>query len=166
MKKHRFFLYSAYGLEILIFYIFQGTPNFIPEFFGSKPLLLLPLAFTVSALEDEIPSAVFGAVCGILTDLGTGGFVGYYAILMTIICFFEAYIMKRYIVSGILTAFVFSAVATVLLVTVYFLIFFVMAGVENSGVYFVNHYISRIVYTFVLIIPLFYLNRFLHKSLY
>lgn len=165
MRKHRFFLYFAYGLEILIFYIFQGTPRLIPEIFGSKPLLLLPVAFAIASLENEIPCAVIGAVCGILTDLGTGGRVGYFAILMTLICFFEAYIMKRYIVPGAVTAAVFSGGATVFLVCVYFLIFFVMAGVENSGVYFVNHYISRIVYTLALTVPFYYLNRFLHRRL-
>ena len=69
-----------------------------------------------------------------------------------------------YFVPNIISATVYSAGATVLSIVVYFLIFKVFAGVPDWQILFVNHYISRIVYTFVMFIPICILVRFLHKS--
>lgn len=165
MKNNRiFFRYLAFAIEALLLCVIQGTPKLIPEIFGSKPLLLVPMALCIAAFENEIPSLIFGAVCGVLTDISSG-YIGYFAILLTIVCFFESYIFKHYLVSKFLPVMVISFVAVSILIFIYFVITFVISNVENSWVYFVNHYISRIVYTYIMVIPLFFLNKYLTKNL-
>ncbi len=166
MKKNLlFFRYFAYALEIILLYILQATPKLMPEILGSKPILLVAIALVIAAREDKIPSLIFGAVCGALADTVTGGGVGFFAITLTLICYFEAHIFSTYFVPAFLTVMVFSTVAIALLVSVYFLLFKLLAGVPDSSVLFVNHYISRIVYTLVTVIPLYFLNGFLYKNL-
>lgn len=157
-----FFRYLAYALEILIFYVLQGTPNLIPEFFGSKPLLLIPVAITIAARENKIPSLIFGAVCGLLTDIGGSGGVGFFAILLTVLCYFEAHIFESVFVPSFLTVMIFSLGASVGLIGLYFLIFVVLSGTGELGYLFVHHYISRIVYTFVMTIPFYFINKFFY----
>lgn len=167
MKINRnFFRFFAYSLEIIILYVLQSTPKFIPEIFGGKPLLLLCVAFTVAARENVVPSIIFAAVCGVFTDIATGTSIGFFAILLTIVCYFETNIFKTYFVSSFRTVMIFAAAAGTALVCLYFLIFTVFAGIPEWGTLFVNHYISRIIYTILAVAPLYFLNGFLYKTLY
>ena len=165
MKKYKIVFYAAVGLQVLILYVIQGTPNLFPEIFGSKPLFLLPLALSVAVIADETPSAIIGAVCGGFTDLGFSGNIGFYAITLTIVCFLISYAFRNKILPRFITAFLLSSLAIAAVICLYFLFFFVLKGVEESSVYIVNHYISRIVTSCVMFVPLWFLNGFLHRNL-
>lgn len=160
-----FFRYFAYSLEILIFYIVQTTPKLVPEVFFSKPLLLIPIALSIAAKEKPVPSLIFGAVCGAMTDMATGGTIGFFALVLTIVCYMESNIFRRYFVSSLLSVMVFAFVVIPVVICLYFLIFKVAAGFSDWHILFVNHYISRIVYSFVMIIPFYFLNSYLSKRL-
>lgn len=165
MRTNRtFFRYFAYTLEILIFYVLQGTPSLVPEFFGSKPLFLIPIAISIAARERLIPSIVFGAVCGILTDTGSGG-VGYFAVLLTLVCFIEANAFENYFVPSFVTVSIIGIIAIPVTIGLYFLIFRVIAGIPDCGYLFVHHYISRILYTLVMLVPFYFLNYSLKSHL-
>lgn len=166
MRVNRsFFRYFAYTLEILIFYVLQGTPNLVPELFGSKPLLLIPIALTIASRERVVPSLVFGAACGVLTDIGSGSSVGFFAITLTLVCFAEVSIYENYLVPSFLTVSIISVISVPCIIGMYFLLFRFFAGIEECGYLFVHHYISRIVYTLLMTIPLYYLNRLLYRLL-
>lgn len=160
-----FFRYFAYSLEIILLCVLQSTPNLFPELFGSKPLLLVPLALAIASKEDKIPSLIFGAVCGLMTDLASGGAVGFFAILLTLVCYAESHIFSTYFASNLATTMIVSVIAIPVLICLYFLVFKVFAGIPEVSVLFVNHYISRIVYTQVTVIPIYFVNAFLYKSL-
>ena len=166
MTKHlTFFRYLAYSIEIILLTVLQSTPNLMPEFFGGKPLLLVPLALVLASREDCIPSIVLGAVCGVFTDIASGGFIGFFAVTLTHICYFESYIFSTYLVPGIVPTLIISVIFIPILLTLYFLTFTVWAGIPDWGILFVNHYISRIVYTFVMILPIYFINLFFYKKL-
>lgn len=166
MRVNRsFFRYFAYSLEILIFYVLQGTPNLVPDILGSKPLFLIPIALTIAARERVVPSLVFGAVCGVLTDISSGSSVGFFAIMITLVCFAEVSIYENYLVPSFLTVGIISVVSVPCIIGIYFLFFRFFAGIDDCGYLFVHHYISRIVYTLVMTVPFYYLNRFLYRLL-
>jgi hypothetical protein len=48
---------------------------------------------------------------------------------------------------------------------IYYLLFVLIAGLDSGCVLFVRHYISRILYTFAVTIPLYFLTAFLNKNL-
>ncbi len=156
-----FFRYLAYSLEVVLCLVLQGTPKLLPEFFGAKPVLLVALALSIGAIENKIPALIFGAVCGALTDLATGGTVGFFAITLTLVCYLEAHIFSTYFVPGLLPASIVSAIAVPAVLCLHFLFFTVFAGIEGFWVLFANHYISRIVQTFLATVLLYILNRFL-----
>lgn len=162
--KRSFFRYLAYALEVVVLYVLQDTPKLLPQLWGGKPLLLVVLAIAIAARENQIPSLVFGAVCGVLTDIGGGG-IGYFGVMLTLVCFFEAEIFKKYIVPSFWTVFLYAAAAVAVLVGLYFVIFRLLAGVEGAGGLFVSHYLSRMGYTVVCVVPLYFLNRFLYRNL-
>lgn len=161
-KKYRVFRYIAYGLEILILYVVQGTPFLTPEICGGRPVLLIPAALTIAFFEDEITAMYFGLACGVLLDLGTGGNPGFYTVTLALSAFVIGSVFRDYMVVNFLNALAFCAAFSGGLIALHFLFFYIFAGKDGGGYYFVNHYISRIVYT-VALSPLFY---FLNKSLF
>ncbi len=159
MKKLVFFRYFAYSLLIILLYVLQGTPKLMPEIFGGKPLMLISLAVAIASVEDKTPSLIFGAICGVITDISSGGMIGFFAILLTLICYFESHIFSTYFVSRFISVMVYALVFIPLLIGVYFLMFTAFAGIPDSGVLFVNHYISRILYTVAMTIPIYFLTK-------
>lgn len=161
--KRSFFKYLAYALEVVILYVLQDTPKLIPQLWGGKPLLLVVLALAIAANENQIPSIIFGAVCGVLTDISGGG-VGYFGIVLTLVCFLESEIFKKYLVVSLWSVLVYAFAAVLVIVCVYFVIFRLLAGIDGAGGLFVSHYLSRIIYTTACIIPLYFLNSFLYRN--
>ena len=160
-----FFRYFAYSILIILFLVLQSTPNLMPEIFGSKPLLLVATALCIASKEDKIPSLIFGAVCGVLTDIATGGSIGFFAFLLTLICYAEAHIFSTYFASNIISVLIVGIITVPVLVFLYFSVLTIFAGISDYWVHFANHYISRIIYTFLMIIPIYFLNSFLYKNL-
>lgn len=164
-KKYTIVRYVAYGLEILILYILQGTPVFLPEIAGGKPLILIPVALTIAFFENEIPAMFFGLASGALLDIGTGGNIGYYTVMLTIICFAIGVIFRDYMVVSFLNAMAFCSAISVGLICINFVVFYIFSGKAEAGTYFVNHYISRIIYTIVISPIFYYVNKGLYKNL-
>lgn len=164
-KKFTVVRYFAFGIEILILFILQSTPNLIPEVFGGRPLLLISAAITIAYFEPEIPAMFFGIACGVLLDLGGGDNIGYYTIMLGVICFLLGWIFRDYMVISFFNATAFSAVIITGVICINFLFFYIFAGKGEAGMYFVQHYISRIVYTFLCGIVLYFINKGLFRSL-
>lgn len=162
MRNLLFFRYFAYSLLIIVFAVLQGTPNILPEICGSKPLLLICVAVSIAAVEDKIPALIFGAVCGAVIDISTYGAIGFFAMTLTLVCYFEAHIFSTYFISGFLQTMVFALPAVVCVIGVYFLIFKV--GIPQSGVLFINHYVSRMIYTFIMTVPTCFIIRLINKN--
>ena len=163
-NKRIFFRYLAFALEIILLWVLQSTPKLLPELLGAKPFLLLSAALAFAVSEDVVPSVILGAVCGALADISADGTVGYFSVAFTLVCFAEASILGTYLNKNILTASVFSLGASVVVIGLYFLLFRVFAGYDACGELFVGRYLFRMIYTFIGFIPLYFLNRFLHKS--
>lgn len=164
-KKFTVVRYIAFGLEILLLFIIQSTPNLIPEVMGGQPLLLIPAALTIAYFEPEIPAMFFGLSCGILLDLGCGDNLGYYTVLLGVICFLLGWIFRDYMVVSFLNATAFSAVIITVLICVNFLFFYIFAGKDEPGMYFLNHYVSKIIYTVLCGVILYFVNKGLFRSL-
>lgn len=164
-KRYTVFRYLAYSLEIVLLFVLQTTPNLMPEIFGSKPLLLIPAALTISFLESEIPAMFFGLACGLCLDFGYSDNVGFFTIALTISCYFISIIFRDYMVVSFLNATAFNAIFCSGLIIIYFLFSYVFAGKGDFLAYFAAHYISRILYTFVCGILLYFLNKFLFRNL-
>ncbi|MGN0459959.1 MAG: rod shape-determining protein MreD [Ruminococcus sp.] len=163
-RKYTVLRYIAYGLEILIFYIIQGVPDLIPQVLGGKPLLLIPIALTIACFENEVPAMAFGIACGGMMDLGVGTHLGFYTIALAIVCFFIGYFAENYFNTKLLIVLIISAFMIPVLISLNFVINYILAGYSNSGYYFVHHILATMAYTFVTV-PVFYgINRVLSRG--
>jgi rod shape-determining protein MreD len=162
--RNKIIRFVAYGIEILLFYIVQGVPNLIPEFFGGRPVLLIPIAITIACFEGPVTAMAFGLATGAMLDFGTGVHFGFYTFALTIICFFLGYFSENYFNAKLTIVLLISLCLVPLLVSGDFLFSYIIKGYGNVGYYFVNHTLSIMAYTFVTT-PIFYgLNKLLSRS--
>lgn len=163
-RRFTVFRFIAYSLELLLLFVLQTTPSLLPEIYGGKPLLMIPAVLTIAFMEEQIPAMFFGLAGGALLDFGYSDTLGYYTIMLTIICFVISFIFRDYMVVSFLNAMGFTALITAALVSLYFIFFIALAG-KGGLMYYVSHYISRIVYTIVCTVPLYFINKFLFRNL-
>lgn len=165
MKNIKFYRYLAYSLEILLLFVLGSTPNLLPELFGAVPCLLVSLALAIAVFEHELPAMFFGLVCGALTDLGFSNSIGTFAIGLTVVCFIIGFCANNLVATNFLGVMVTAIVVITVLLSIHFVFVYVIKGYDNASVYFVNHYISRIVQTILCTAVLYFVNRFLYTTL-
>ena len=153
--KRSFLKYILYFLEAVFAFALQATPYLLPEIFGEKAAALLPLAVSVSLLEEESNAVIFGAFCGLLADFAFSGSVGYFAISFTIICFILS-VLSGYIKISFLSELAAGCIAVLLILLLYFVLYFAFSGYNGIMQFFLTHYITRILYTLAFM-PLFLL---------
>ncbi len=164
-KSKGFFRFLAYSIEVIVIYILIGTPSLIPEVYGSKPCLLIPLAISVAIYENEIGGIVFGIICGGLTDIGFGNGLGWYAVSMAVICFFIGYFAENIIMTNLPVILIIGFISTVFTIGISFCLKILIKDIDYPWIYFLNHYLSRILYTFIFVPVFYYINRFVATTL-
>ncbi len=147
MDNRRYFRYAVYVLEIVVLYLLEGTPNLLPEFYTAKPLLIISAAVSAAAFEQPLFSMFFGVFCGLVIDAGSGGVMGLTSIILAVVCFYEAYWHDKYIRNNIYFVLAYSAVACVSIISLKFLVFYIVPGYSDASCAYVSHYLPRIVYS-------------------
>lgn len=165
MKNMKVYRYLAYSLEILLLFILGTTPLVMPEIYGATPCLLVALAITIAVFENEVPAMVFGLVCGMLTDLGYSNSIGVYTVMMTIVCFIIGFCANNIITINFWNILLIALVVCAVTISLHFVFELLIHSYSDMGAYFVNHYISRIVQTFICVIPLFFVNKFIYSTI-
>lgn len=165
MKNLKVYRYLAYSIEILLLFILGTTPSFLPEIYGATPCLLISLAITIAVFEAEVPAMIFGLVCGALTDLGYSNSIGIYTVLLTIFCFIIGFCANNIITIKFWNILLIALFVCASTISLHFVFAHLIHSYSDMGTYFVNHYISRIVQTFVCVIPLFFINKFIYSTL-
>ncbi len=163
-RKLRITRRCAFALEVLAVFVLQGTPRLIPPILGNTPSLLICVALTVALFENEICAVIFGLVCGALTDLGFSNRIGYFTVMLGIICCFISYFAGNIFVTSLLNAVLCSVFVIFVLFSVYFLLFhYLSLRYDNAGIYYVRHFLIRIAYTSVFIPPFYWLNKIIRR---
>lgn len=165
MQKLRFFRYLAYSIEILVFFVLGSTPLLLPEIFGATPCFLIALALTIAVFENEVSAMMFGVACGVLTDLGFSNSIGLFTISLAIVCFILGFCANNFIAANFYNVMLTAIIVITALLSLHFVFAFVIKGYDNAGVYYVNHYISRIVQTILCTAVFYFMNKFVYETL-
>ncbi len=158
-QRFKILRYILYGIELLVLFVLQGTPNLVPELYGGRPNLLLPAVLTIAMFEPKLPALFFGAAGGLLTDIGGGEVIGFFAIIATVLCYFTSYLTSDIIRTSLLTAMLITLIAVPVTLGLHFLFFYVFKGYGEIVYFFVNHYLSRILYTIAAMPIIYFINR-------
>lgn len=141
---------TALAAILLLLAVIQSTANLF---------LLLLSALVLATLLETIPATFAGCICGILTDILLPE-RGYYALTMTVACFFIAKFFALYLRRNPVSAATVSSVAVLLIVSGYFLLFRLTPDCSEL---YVRHYLPEIGLTAACAPPLYGLFRWLFR---
>lgn len=77
-----------------------------------KPILLIPAALCIAVNNDQVGSAVTGAICGFLTDISCGKLFGYNAVVLTFFCILTSLLFEMYLRNRFINVFLTTAVVS------------------------------------------------------
>lgn len=158
-KKHVVFLrYASYVLLLLLLYVLQTTPRLFSV--GEvKPVLLVPAAVCIAMFEGELVGGILGALAGLLCDLASFTIFGFNGILVLGCCvavgLLTTYLMQLKLTNALLLGFA----ALFLRGLLEFFFYFQMWGFENGHRIFLFSTLPCILYSTVVIIPMYYLAQ-------
>ena len=154
-NKYRYIRWFAYVIEILVFFAIQQTPGLIPEIFGERPILLIPILVSIALFEDEMTGLWFGVFIGLLMDFGISNVLGFSCIFMTIFGYLLGLISVNFIKVNILTYMISIIIISAVLYLSYFVFGYLPHMYGGNSYILLNNYLPRFGYT-VLISPIFY----------
>lgn len=159
MGKYKWIRYFAYLIEILVFSMVQETPGLLPELFGARPVLLIPIALCIALFESEKAAMSFGLLCGLFTDFSMGGVLGFHALLLTVICYTLGILAANLIRTNFLTALLVAISACGVIFLLQWVFFFLLFGYEDPVYALTAHYLPRFCYTVAFMPIAYYFNR-------
>ncbi|MDD3192857.1 MAG: hypothetical protein PHE47_03255 [Oscillospiraceae bacterium] len=158
IRKKRFWnsvKYGIYGLILLVLYALQTTAGAF-EIFGIRPIWVLSFTVAVSMCEGIMAGAVFGAVSGLLCDLGSQALFGFNGLLMLCGCaaisLLSIFLIKVSWKSALLLGGGLAAVRALL----EFFFFYGLWGYENVHLILIHSVFPMLIYT-VFWMPVFLL---------
>ncbi len=147
--------HSVYGALLLLFYVLQTTPGLFAVA-GIKPMLAVPVAIAVAMVEGEFVGGVYGALAGLLCDVGSTMLFGFNGLFVSFFCV-TAGLLVIYLMhcnAGGATLFVFAAMLA--RGGVEYLFGYHMWGYENVWKVFAFRVLPVVLYT-TLVTPLVFL---------
>ena len=159
MSTRRIFRWVLYFLELIVFYVLQTTPGIIPEVYGARPVLLIPIALTIAMFEGDFGGLTVGIAAGLLLDMGGSDVLGFHAIILAILCFVLGSMTMQIFRTNLLVALLAALVAIPLVTVLQWVFFYVLQGYGDAQYVFMTSILPKMIYTYA-VTPLFYLfNR-------
>ncbi|MBQ8469344.1 MAG: hypothetical protein IJ720_00435 [Clostridia bacterium] len=163
-QKHKVATTVVFLALILLCHLLQDTPHLFPSFFGARCFLLLPLAVCISMFLHNLPATMLCLFAGALWDVSAAHIDGFNAIFFLLsstgVCLLMNYLMRN----NLRTASILGALVILLYVTLHWLCFVVLRGVDGGAATYLTYYLPSALYSYVFT-PIFYLilRRFMRS---
>lgn len=92
----------AFYVFALIFFYCQMTSG---DGSSSKALMLIPFSTAIACYEGEVPSAIIGAISGLLIDLATGQLLGFTGLYLCLLCGIISGMFRQFLRKNIINYF-------------------------------------------------------------
>ncbi len=140
---------------------FQHTDIAVPDLFGAKAMLLIPLCVCIAMFERSLSGLAFGVLCGVLWDAAAVSGDGFYSVVLAVTGFFAGaaitYLMRNNIFSALILSGIFSFGVNVS----YWLIFILMKEYEGAWSVLTRFYLPSAFYSVLFTFIYYYLVGFI-----
>lgn len=140
------------ALILLLLSVLQNTDGFFPQIFGVRALLLIPAVVCMAMFERDIYGMLLGLFAGALWDITASG-ASFNALYLLAVGFICGTLINTIMRNNVVTAFIFSTLATVIYNVGYWAVNYVACGMDSTGYIFLRYYFPGIFYT-MLFLPL------------
>lgn len=155
VRRNGYVKYTVLGGIMLFFFVISSIPGFLPDFYGSYPVVLVPFVACVGLFEKEIAGGFYGLFAGMLLD-AYSAFGGVYSTLMLCACGFAAGLLGKHLLTeNILSSITLTAGSALAYYIGFWLVFYVIRGAESVFEALVLLLMPGFLYT-VIFVLLFY----------
>ena len=163
LLRRKIIKFLTYALIVFFAYIIQTTPGLF-DFYGIKPLLVLPACICIAVYEGEFAGGLFGFFFGLFCDSASETVFGFNAFVFLIFCVFAGlatiYIFRRSTMNIMLLCFG----AVFLRSALEYFFGFILYGYENLVPFFYTEIAPQIVFSAIFSLPFCLLFRWLHRK--
>ncbi len=149
--------YLLYFVLLVLLYVLQATPGFLAVR-GIKPFLVVPAVIAIAIYEGEFIGALYGALGGMLCDMGASTFYGFYTITLFLYCtgvgLVLIYLMKNNVQSAVICCLGYVGIMGLIEYIFYYLLY----AYPGSWQVLLFFLLPRALFT-GLMMPLFYLGE-------
>lgn len=156
--------YAAYVVVMVVLYVVQTTPGFLAVF-GVKPNFVIPAAICIAMLEGEYIGGLYGALAGILCDLGSFTLFGFNAIIIMIACVITGLLVIYMLHSSVINYVLLLSGTLLVRGLLDFLLSYVMWNYENIWMFFFYRMLPSIIYSVAAAPLVYYLLRWIYNRL-
>ena len=150
------------GLFILFVFTLQSTPSFL-EILGIKPLLLLPLAVSISMFEGEWVGGLVAMACGLLWDMAGEAPFGSYGFLCLVVGVATGLLLKLLLRNEWFNCLFLVFTASVIIICMEFLFAYGIRDYDNIGQIFLTKHLPMIFYTSAISPALYFVVKSIEK---
>lgn len=152
------------GLLIFVCFLLQSSVFSSLDLGGVVPNLLIVLTASFGFMRGEKEGMIIGFICGLLTDIFFGSFLGMYALVYMYIGYLNGKFNRIFYPEDIKLPLTLIVGSDLLYGLVCF-ITFLFRGKFHLGYYFVHIIVPEIVYTIIITIALYPLILFINNRL-
>lgn len=160
MSGNRIVRIVIYAIELLLLYVLQTTRGLVPEFSGTRPLMLVCAAMMIALFEGDVTGLIFGIAAGLLIDMGGADVLGFHALLLGLLGYAVGTMTMELFKTNLLVAMLSMMLIIPLVCVAEWAAKYVLMGYDGAAYVLKTHYMPKMLYTY-LVTPLFYaINRF------
>lgn len=153
---------GSLALILLVLSVLQNTDGFFPQIFGVRALLLIPAVICIAMFERDTAGMFFGLFAGALWDMHAGG-ASFNALYLLAVGFICGTLINTIMRNNIITASLLAAIFVPVYIVGYWFFHYIVGGLDMAGFMFLRYYLPSIVYTALLLPPMFIVVRSIEK---
>lgn len=159
IRKKRFIAAFVNILVLCFAFFLRYSGTGILNIGGAVPLILLPIAISITVFYSENVALVTGIIVGVFMDSVSADSSIFNTLFMIIGCVVCNLLSARFFNRNLKSALCLSACMSFLYFSLKYIIFFAFSGVLVNYDYFTLSLIPSAVYTSVWILPFYFLNK-------
>lgn len=155
----------AWSVLLVLAFLLQTTSGFALKVGSAHFQLVIPVIICIAMFERESVGCWYGLAGGLLMDVVSPVIPGYNALMLLITGTVAGLLIHHLLRNTVLTALVFCFVSLFLYESNYWLFFVYLKGtLEPGGIYWSNYFLT-VLWSMVIVIPLYLLVRVVKKKL-
>lgn len=155
----------AVCILILFSFLLQSTVFRSVSFAGIVPNLMIILTASFGFMRGEREGLIIGFICGLLSDIFYGDFLGFYALILMYIGYLNGKFNRLFFPEDIKLPLGLIVVSDLSYGMICYILLFLLRGKFNFPFYFMNVILPETIYTIVVTCILYPLILFLNEKL-
>ncbi|MBP3692036.1 MAG: rod shape-determining protein MreD [Clostridia bacterium] len=155
-KRVTYLTHITTSLILALLYLVQYSFGLIPKINGATALLLVPAIIAIGARMGEWCGFTYGLMFGFLLDSISADTVFFHTICLALIGFFAGFLISHLFNRNIISVIILGLGGCFVFFTSKLLVY-AFSGCTGILSYFMYHSLPSTIYSFVFIVPLFYL---------